>query len=236
MAELIISHEDIDLAEQLRRAETTDPLTLEEVYKKGVFCILVGAEKYPRAVRLYQRMVASGLNDPDHVLSRLELLETILQGSNWSKRKWERIVGFSCWWLEDEGKLMREILDDAQNGREKGFELRQKLTKADGIGLKSASFLMNSLGYEELVALDRWMLQFLADQGYGVRVPDYERIGALNSLPEYIKTEQIVREIAAQARSAQPEYILTPAGFQRIIWCRATGWGGIDGVYHLKVI
>lgn len=227
---LELTEKDFRNAEFIIKKELINPLTRDNVFCKGVYWILSGAENHKKQLEIYYKLLDSELDTPESVINNKQRLHEIIKKARFPKSKEKYISKFSKFWLESE--IPEKILDDANNGRQCEFELRDQLAKeAPGIGPKCASCLLNSCGYKHVVPVDLWILRFLEDGGYEVKVPDYKTVGGLTK-KEYLEYEKIISDRAR-------EYNVSPVILQAAVWSKYSKWSDLynqttfSDFYHL---
>ncbi len=211
MEKLIFTAKDLARADQLKQAEQVDPLTPENLFKAGIYCVLSAAERYTKLQRLNQKMAEAGLDQPEILIANQSLLIEVLSTAHYPSRKVDRLLGLSTWWLETD--VVEKMIVDLNGEKKLALSLRdQFVSGAWGIGYKTASLLMSMAGYEDVVPVDLWIIRYLNQTGHPIDIPDYETIGGLTKRP-YLAAEQWIRNLAA-------EHGLTPAHFQRALWIK----------------
>ncbi len=206
---------DFKNAEFIIKQELIDPLTIEELFNKGLYWILSSSENHKKQTNLYNDLTIN-FNTPETILANKQEVHNIIKKARFPNRKEKFIFGFSKFYIESD--LPEKILEDAYNGRQRGFELREELVKeAPGLGYKCGSGLLQSCGYDCLVPVDIWVLRFLEDYGHEVKVPDYKTVGGITK-KEYLKYEKIISSMAK-------EYEVSPVVLQAAIWLKGSGGG-----------
>lgn len=219
MQRLVLTEEDFESERRLYEKEKIFPVNDEKMFQGGVWCIISAAEKWQKLEKMYQELLEKSLITPDAIIGNQQEVQTVLDASQF-KNKFKRVYGFADWWKKTD--LSERIREDIQNERRGEFELRDELVnEAPGMGPKCSSYFLNLLGYENVVAVDKWMLTFLRNRGYKynrtrVKVPDFETIGGPRG-KEFMTYERMAQNLARR-------YSVTPAQFQRIIWIRYSDW------------
>lgn len=209
------TEEDLANARILYEEEKIDPLTLEKMFEKGVYCVLSAAESYRKLKILHGELVESGLDTPESIQMNRRKLKKILSKTRFPQTKIKRVIGFSLWWPG--AMLPRRIIEDAGSDRINGFSLRNQLAEeAPGMGYKCASLFMGMSGYENLVPIDLWALRFLSARGYHVKIPDYETNGGLRK-KQFLRCEKLFSNIARR-------YAVNPTVFHRALWAKYSSW------------
>jgi thermostable 8-oxoguanine DNA glycosylase len=214
---LEIRDSDIRRAEFIRLTEQIKPVDNLTLFGGAVLCVLMGAEKYERARILHRRLMDEGFSTPEMMLGGQEGLRGRLHLARWPNRRLERLVGLSSWWLDSD--IPGQLIEDANNGQEKGVILRDQIAAGskNGLGCKSASLLLTWCGYQEVAPLDVHMCRFLASMNLPVKVPDYIKVGALPK-KKYLEAEEWFKRIAQS-------FGFPPAQLHRILWGKAVAEG-----------
>jgi len=210
-----VSKEDYENAKLLLEQERINPLTLDEMFKAGIYCILAQAERYDKQIKIYRRLLKEGIISPVSVFEKNKELNGILKKSHYPNMKGERIKNFAGWWITAD--TPRAILKDALNGHNKGVELRNGFAEvAPAMSYKSASLFMIKCGYEDVIPIDIWVMRFLKEKGHSVKVPDYLTIGGITG-KLYLQLEDILRGMAKEAD-------VSLAMFQGALWGKYSTW------------
>ena len=214
-----LAEEDLRKAERLLAEERVYPVTYENMFCVGIYCILSAAEKYTKCKTAYQKILSDGLNTPSRIVSRREDLGEALAKLRFPNTKRDRVYRFALWWSKS--FLPEQILKDINLGKKEEFRLRNRLAEeCPGIWYKGASLFMIKCGYENVVPLDLWMLRFLKQLGYEVEVPDYKTKSGPRP-KEYLEYERIVVEIAN-------DHGVSPALFQFAVWSKHSSWNSLE--------
>jgi len=219
----ILTKGDLELGKTILECERIHPVSEEKIFPKAVYWILSIGEKHEKQAITYHTLEHLRLLSPEAVLD-----ENLLDEFSWAMKrirfpnhKMKYIRGFSGYWLDSD--IGEKIEEDASNGHLKGFELREKLYhEAPGIGMKCASCLLNSCGYDDLVPIDLWVLRWLKENGYEVLVYDYKTNGGFD-LKKYLPLEREISDFAKK-------YNCPPAVFQAAIWGKSSD----QSKYYLK--
>jgi thermostable 8-oxoguanine DNA glycosylase len=214
MRDWSLTEEDLRRAKKLLEEERVS-VTYENMFCAGIYCILSTAEKYTKYKSVYDELLENKLNTPENIKKDKRKLKEIVGYVRFPNIKHERINKFASWWQKSD--LPRKIIEDINSGRKNEFELRNQLAEeAPGIWYKGASLFMIKCGYENVVPLDIWMLRFLKDYGYDIKIPDYRRQSGPKP-KEYIEYEKIITGIAKG-------YGSSPALFQFAVWSKHSTW------------
>ena len=207
----ILTKKDFENARILYEEELISPINEENMFRAGVYCILSAAEKYQKHRSIFERLLEERLDTPEEIIHNRERLREAVKRARFPNIKAGRIYRFAAWWRESD--LPRKIMEDIDSGRENEFKLRNHLAEeAPGMWYKGASYFMVKCGYENVVPIDLWVMRFLKDMGYGVKIPDY-RTQSGPKPKEYIEYEKIISDIAK-------EYGVSPALFQFALWAK----------------
>lgn len=214
--EFTLSQKDYENAKLLLEQERIRPLNKEEMFKAGIYCILAQAERYDKQIKIYQRLLQTGIESPEKVFQNEGKLHSILKQSHFPNMKEERIKKFAGWWADD--VLPNLILKDALNGHNNGIELRNTLAEsAPSLSYKSASLFMIKCGYTDVIPIDLWVIRYLIEQGHELKKPDYTTVGGITDKKTYLELEEILRKKASENR-------VSLAMFQGALWGKYSTW------------
>lgn len=217
------SKADIDRAHAIREREVIRNIDANSVFRAGVYCITLISERWQTAENVYGQLMRRGFTTPDTVTRNVGLLRRNLKGTRWPMKKYNFVQDFASWYVSSE--LPVEIMRDMSNGRDREFELRDRLVdSAPGMGPKSASLLMLKMGYENVVPVDVWECRFLIEQGHNIQVGDYIKVSGPKG-KKYLEYESMIREFAKGQN-------MTPALFHFALWGRSVSWE--DPKRHLR--
>lgn len=218
MTQTIISSSDFANAAALHERERVHPLDDPNLFRGGLYSILSAVQDYGRHMSIYRNMVDGRMDTPQTISNNRDNLRRMMRSARFPNSKFDKVYGYAEWWPMTD--LPQRLLADAQNGRENEFALRDELAEeAPGVGYKCASMLMRMCGYERVVPIDTWVLQFLQERGYDI--PEYITIGGAKGGP-YKKMERHISEIARRRG-------LNPGNFQLALWVKCSGWSPDDG-------
>jgi len=204
-----LTEEDIRNAMELYEMELIDPINKGTMFLAGVYCILSICEKHEKYTSVFDR-VKEKFHTPEDIINNRSLLRKVIKPIIFPNRKAEYLYKFSVWWKNTD--LPEEIIEDIQNGRKREFELRDEIAEeAPGMSYKNASFFLNKCGYVNVVPIDLWELRLLEMLGHNVEVSGYYEIKGGLRRKEYLKYENIIREIARS-------FEVTPVLFHFTIW------------------
>lgn len=212
---LSFDKEELVNARLLLEEERIEEVTNNEIFKAGIYCILAQAERYDKQIKIYRRFLSKGLDSPESIWTKKGQIHHILKKAHYPNEKERRIKNLAQWWTG--AAVPHLIVIDVGNGRKRGIELRNALAgRAPGIGYKSASLVMIKCGYETVIPIDIWILRFLREQGYGVKVPDYMTVGGMTE-STYLYLEDVLRGMAKEAK-------IPLALFQAALWGKYSTW------------
>jgi len=211
-----LTERDFQEGNILYEREMIRPLTLTNMFRAGIYCILSATEVYWKQLSLcYQLIIGEGKGSPERIINDRETLEKVVSKARFPKAKINYIYEFSLWWESSE--LPLRMIDDVNGTKEKEIELRDQIAnEAPGLGPKCASMLMNMCGYERVVPIDIWMARFLKGLGHEIHVPDYLTNGGY-SLSQHKRFEEVFWKVTES-------YGRTPAECQRALWCKLSSW------------
>ena len=197
-------------------------LTEYEMYNAGNYCILSAVQNSSTHQKIYKELIFSDFNTPDKIIEGFENsfddIYKILKIANFPNQKMERIYNFAHWWKDSD--LPKEVLYDAQNGREEEFNLRNQLAKeAPGLGLKCASLYMIKCGYENIVPVDIVFIKYLKKLGYDVEIPNYKtKSGPKHK--EYLELEKVAMDLTKEEKLLELTDLqkISPAILQAVVW------------------
>ncbi len=223
LEDIFLKEEDFENIDEFLKREHIE-LNEYEMYNAGNYCILSAVQDNSTHQRVYRDLIYEGFDTPDNIIQDSEnfynKLYDVIKIAHFPNQKTERIVKFAHWWKETD--LHRDILHDAENGRENEFHLRNKLAKeAPGLGLKCASLYMIKCGYENVVPVDIVLLKFLDRLGYEVEIPNYkDKSGP--KYKEYLELEKIAINLTKKEKILELTDLenISPAILQAAVWRR----------------
>lgn len=215
MEKFTTSEIDYENARILLKQERIENLTIPEMFRACIYCILAQAERYDKQVKIYRRLLNAGIDSPEMIFQKKDKLHNILKKAHYPNEKEKRINNFSGWWVG--AAIPHAILKDVSNGRNKGIKLRNDFAEyAPAFGYKSSSLFMIKCGYEDVIPIDIWILRFLKSMGYSVEAPDYLTVGGLTK-KTYFELEKILRGMAKEKK-------VSLAVFQGALWGKYSTW------------
>jgi thermostable 8-oxoguanine DNA glycosylase len=217
---LTITQNDLENERILYERERIFPLTDERMFSVGCRCIMSAQENWIKLDVLYQQLLDSGLSTPQAIITNADETAEITRQHRFGSVISKRVYDFAQWWGTTD--LPSRIRYDVDNGRKKEFELRDEIElNAPGMGWKISSYWLDLMGYQNVVAIDSSIYDFLISRGYRynhkkIRKPNVETVGAPPE-KEYKFYEGKIHRLALR-------YRVTPAQFQRIVWIKSSGW------------
>lgn len=218
------SEKDFRIANSIVKSELIEPLNLDNMFKAGIYSILSSTENHRKHLKIYNKLISRNLSSPESILNRRKEFHDVVKIARFPNNKEKHMVEFSRFWQESE--LPEMILEDANNRRERGHELRNLLAKdAPGMELKCSSFEMQKCGFEDTVMIDLWVIRYLSKEGYDVKIPDYKTVSGMK-WKDYINYEIIISEIA-------DDYNVKPVIMQCAIWAK---YSPFSSIYSQKTL
>jgi len=218
-----ISKVDLELGEELSKKQQIEIKNEKAIFEAGIYCLLSAAERTTIVEKVFNLLKNQGFLDAKKLLKLLEsnsavkdplfsevksdqihkgeenVVKQRLDKTHWPNQRKERMIGFINWWISDNGQqIAKEIFDDIQNGKTRAKEFRNIIVKeVPGFSYKSASFLLNKLGYDDVLPIDLWEIRYLRDIHFAELVePDYETKRGITDKKTYDKCERKLQEIA----------------------------------------
>lgn len=208
-----LTNEDIQKARRLYERERIYPINRKGIFLGAVYCIILQSDNYEKSQKIYKSLISNNLTTLESFKQNKRKVKKLLKPARFPNRKLEYIYKFIKWF--ERSRTVNKIIEDIKNGRRDGPKLREEIAEnAPGLGYKSASFLMNKVGYLNLVTIDIHMLRWLKNLGYEVKIPDYKHIGGIQR-NEYLKYEGIVKELARKCS-------IEPTIYQFAVWLKST--------------
>src|SRR5690349_11339741 len=106
-----VTEHDLEKARKFEERERISPLTSDNMFKGGVYCILSARELYLNQIRRLRRLEKNGLVTPKGVNQSPDKVRNILGNS-----KSKEIIKFADWWPES--GLAEIIMKDISEGHE----------------------------------------------------------------------------------------------------------------------
>ena len=209
---------ELTLARNLLEMERIVPLNRENLFRKTIYWFLSSSEKHEKQQAIFKKLNYYKFTSPERILNdRTGLCNKILGESRFPNQKKKWLISLCNYWIDS--NFVNELFEDVNSKKEKGFELRENISKypGNGIGRKCASSILISCGYDNLVPVDVWVLRYLNDydEGLGVKLPDY-KVESGPTKKEYLKYEEYIVDKGT-------ELGVTPAELQAMIWIKGSG-------------
>ena len=196
MNNLNLSPEDFENAWKLYEAEKINPLTRENMFKGGIYSILSSRENYQKQMIVFNRLMNNGLDNPESILRDDKRLRNIVRKSGFYNQKIEAIYRLSHAWPKS--NLPEEILKDSENGRKKGFDLRERIDReVYGMGYKCASLFLRMCDYLDLAIIDRHVLEGIEELASDFELPKDYKIRGISD-KKYLEIEEIIAKLAKE--------------------------------------
>lgn len=202
-----VTEHDLEKARRFEEKERINPLTSDNMFKGGVYCILSARELYLNQIRRMKRLTFHGVITPEGIKKSPEKVKGIL-GNGKSKE----LLEFADWWPES--GLAKIITDDLSDGHKKELEIRKRIRKeCPGMAYKCASLFMRMCGYRRCIPIDIWMLRFLKSEGREIDLNGYYASKRSPADSKYILYEKWFSEYADKKG-------IPPAEFQLALWVK----------------
>jgi len=209
-----LSEKQIEEGHKILESELIVP-TNKNLFRAGICCIIAAAEQYKRAVKFYERLIKEELDTPSRIEENPKDLREVLRTIHYPNEKIKRIQRFAYEWPRS--GIAKKLRHDINNGRKEEFNLRNKIAEeAPGLSYKSASYYMNKCGYVNVIPIDVWMLKFLKDQGFDVKLASKGQ--SVPSGKKYLGLEKEFIKLAEKQK-------LQPAVYQASLWGKYSTWG-----------
>jgi len=217
-----ITSNDLKFAQECVNNELLSELNFKTMFNSGIYVILAAVTDYTKQKEIYDKLQLESFDTPKAFLENDLSVKEIVSSAHYPNSKFSYVMNFARYWNNE---VCDEFLEDIQNGREKEFELRDKLLNdVKGIAKKSSSLIMNKWGYEKVVPIDIWMIRFLKEI-YGEEI-QYNPIRGLsdshyNGLEEKFRGEAEKRDFS-------------PVFFQNLIWSMFSTFRKRQGIENQK--
>ncbi len=226
-----LSETDIGRGTARYEQERVKEPSLSNFYGSSIRWILSAGDRDNKVIDLYHKHFTKN----GAPLSPKEVLDTAKQwrkdhkkgirspidGMLWASQRLKNVERHAKWWIRTKAKLPKAILEDLQNGKTQGLELREQLVQEmPGAAHKVASAIMLVNGYSELAIIDIHMARYLREMGHDIIPGDYKTQGGLHK-GAYLKYEKVVQEYAKLLN-------LSPAQFHFAVWAKRSA------VYNVK--
>ncbi len=162
---------------------------------------------------MYETLKDNDLLTSSNILQRQNETKHILSISRFPNQNYDRMIAYAKWWESSAIPII--LISDSNNGRERELPLRRALAEGcPGMGLKISSLLLMKCGYQNIAALDLWVLRWLKKEFGFVPSSGKENV---TKLSEYLEGENIISKIAV-------EFDTTTAHVQASIWGKFAAW------------
>lgn len=217
MKRLVLTEKDFEDAWKLYEAEKIDPITKENMFRGIIYCMLSsGGENYQKQMMVYNRLLRSGLDNPDAICHGEDKLMEIVGKSIYPNMKIIDIYRLALNWPTLD--IPYRILVDREHGMDNGFDIRELIVEnVSGMGYKCSSLFLRMCGYLDLATIDRWALRMLHSLDYDVKLPESNKKGRGIAKKEYLELEEIIRGLAN-------EYGIEIAIFQMAVYFKYSSW------------
>jgi thermostable 8-oxoguanine DNA glycosylase len=198
-----------------------NPLERDSLFPVFEYVMLSAAQDTNRLVRVFDRLSKNRLNTPEGIKQADQTrIREILKGTRFPNKKTENFIKLPDWWGQETSKDIVDEIAQNINSHEKRKQvyLRNKLAEngPTGIGYKISSLFIQTLTEDlkdvEVVTVDKWILEFLKNIGYDVKVPDYRTVSGITR-KEYLDCERIISEKAEKCA-------LSPGELGYALWCK----------------
>ncbi len=221
--------DDFKLAARFQKKQRLKNVTLESLFHDGfLYSMLSANESYNNQMRALNQLDRACLNNPQAILNDEGTLKEIVGLTMYGNQRSERILRFCNEWIES--SLPQKILYDSVNGKVLEFVLRDEMKKQfSGIGLKTASLILNTLDYENVVPIDKWVIRYLFAHRLIKKDPTIRNRKQSGGISDgmYRKCEKIIQNRAK-------EIGVSPLNYQLAIWVANSRTGG-DMNYQTKI-
>jgi len=208
-----LTQKDIEKGKRILKFEKLSEVTSDSVFAAGIYCILSSREFFKKQVQVYHNLEINEMITPKSILADTKKLRECVAHIRAPNQTHDRLIGYAYWWSHSD--IPKRLIKDANNGHDNGMFLRNKLAvEVPGVGLKIASLILIKAGYENVSALDVWLLRWLKDK-FGF-IPSGGKENITNH-KEYIKAEKLLEPIAE-------EFNATQALTQCSIWGKSANW------------
>lgn len=208
-----LTFKDIEKGKKILKFEQLKVVDSDSVFAAGVYCILSSREYFEKQVKVYRTLEINNLLTSTAILADTKKVRKSISSIRAPNQTLDRLIGYAYWW--NHSQIPIHLVKDANNGHDKGLFLRNKLAnEVPGMGLKVASLLMIKAGYNNVSALDVWMLRWLKNE-FGF-IPSGKKENITN-IKEYREAETLVDRVAATFKISQ-------ALTQCSIWGKSAVW------------
>ncbi len=181
-----------------------------------LYSVLSHREVFKKHKEQFYDFLNAGLNTAEKVLANKKIVGDILKKYGFSSHKTKAVISIAENWneLDITDKMRRD------KKKEKGFEIREEMVdNMYGVGYKFASLFIRMSGYENIVPVDTWAVQYIECRGFVDRSPN----SGLTP-KQYVKYE---KKIIGYAK----KFGVSPALFQATIYARFSTWARNSGIF-----
>lgn len=212
---------DIEKGRKILQAEKLKVVDLDSVFASGVYCILSAREFFEKQVKVYRNLQINNLLTSKAVLSDTKKVRECISSIRAPNQTLDRLIGYAYWWNHSD--IPKRLIADANNGHDNALYFRKKLAdEVPGMGLKIASLVLIKAGYENVSALDIWMLRWLKNEFNFVPTGKKENI---TNIKEYLEAEKLLEPV-------MEEFNITQSHLQCSIWGKSAIWNS----HHQKML
>lgn len=210
---LNITQIDIEKGKRILKFEKLSEATSDSVFAAGIYCILSSREFFKKQVAVYHNLEINNMITPKSILDDTKKLRECVAHIRAPNQTHDRLIGYAYWWTHSD--IPKRLIKDANNGHDNGIYFRNKLAaEVPGVGLKIASLILIKAGYENISALDVWLLRYLKEN-FGF-IPSGGKENITNT-SEYSQAEALLEPVAAKFGVSQ-------ALLQCSIWGKSANW------------
>lgn len=208
-----LTHKDIEKGRKILEFEKLKSVTSDSVFASGIYCILSSREFFKKQIQVYHNLEINNMITPKSILADTKKLRECIASIRAPNQTHDRLIGYAYWWTHSD--IPKRLIADANNGHNSAVFFRNKLSKeVPGVGLKIASLILIKAGYENVSALDVWLLRWL-NKEFGFK-PSGSRENISNP-KEYAEAEKLLEPICKEFEASQ-------ALIQCSIWGKSANW------------
>ena len=175
-----------------------------------LYSVLSHRETFKKHKAQFYDFLRAGLNTSEKILANKKIAEKILKNYGFNSHKTKAVFSIAEKWddLDITNKMRRD------KKKVKGNEIREEMVdNMYGVGYKFASLFIRMSGYENIVPVDTWAVQYIENRGFMNRSPN----SGLTP-KQYLEYEQKIFEYAKK-------FGVSPALFQATIYAKFSTWG-----------
>lgn len=208
-----LTPKDLEKGNQILKFEHLKEVTSDSVFAAGIYCILSSREFFEKQVAVYHKLEINNMITPKEILADTKKLRECIVSIRAPNQTHDRLIGYAYLWLHS--NIPNKLIIDANNGHDKGIFFRNKLAEeVPGMGLKISSLVLIKAGYENISALDVWLLRWLKKEFNFKSSGNKENI--VNP-KEYLEAEKLLEPICEEFSASQ-------ALIQCSIWGKSANW------------